>query len=213
MWMDFNFQPAYWVVAKLFLYFVLLPDMRKGTQTFLRTYPHASVWRKEITLSLGSAGQISNQKGFPYYLSTWICFLQIRRLLIIVWLYYFVATLYLPSDLCQRRWGSMSWKWYLLDLLVVVGRRLLQLFEVHLHTWWNTEFRNAVVRISRFCELITCEFWTTKMLVVFMNHLRSSHLVDPCLELVCGCLMSWGLLMVLWTTLKQLYVDFYFIFV
>lgn len=100
--------------------------MRKGTRTFQLISHHASVWRKEIMLSLASAGDIYMLWHELYYTKFSLicgpfCFSNV------------VTYFDFPQTLgrCQRPWGSMFWRWFLL-VLQVVGRRLLQEFKAYL---------------------------------------------------------------------------------
>lgn len=96
--------------------------MRKGTPTFLLTYLHAFVWRREIMLLLANAGTSIYEEFFPLIL------------VVIVFFYYFFLNENLfhiycsNSGHCRRQWGSMCWRSFLLD--PQLGRRLLPGFKL-----------------------------------------------------------------------------------
>lgn len=76
--------------------------MRRGTQTLLHTFLHASV-RKEIMLSLGSAGQISYSQ---FLLMNIIWYVGICSSFVCL----FCCTH--CSGHCPRLRGSMCWRWF-----------------------------------------------------------------------------------------------------
>ena len=93
--------------------------------------------------------------------------------------------LFFFSDLCQRLWGSMCWRWSQQDLLVALGRKLLQEFKsifiesATLFGWlWNRFWEHN----RRFyCYVDTIMLLFLVYVITFESCLRNYYL---------GCLFS-----------------------